>query len=118
MTGRGRLWLIICGEGFASLVAIEFIRPAIPHPTVTTDLVAPPHIKQILKTSCYDCHSNETRLAWFDQIVPAYWLVRQDVLSARERLSGVNMPRAECFQRISASNPVTALGLAIWTSGW
>ena len=91
MTGHGRLWLIICGVGFASFVAIQFIRPAIPHPTVTADLVAPPHIKQILKTSCYDCHSNETRLAWFDQIVPAYWLVRQDVLSARERLNFSNI---------------------------
>jgi len=54
---------------------------------VTADLAAPPEVKQILKTSCYDCHSNETRLAWFDEIVPAYWLAASDVKSARQHLN-------------------------------
>jgi hypothetical protein len=27
------------------------------------------------------------RLSWFDQIVPAYWLVRHDILSAQEHLN-------------------------------
>src|ERR1700680_5121966 len=75
----GRIWAIICGAGFLALVAIQFIRPAIPHPPATADLAAPPEVKQILKTSCYDCHSNQTTLAWFDKIAPAYWLVASDV---------------------------------------
>jgi hypothetical protein len=29
-------------------------------------LQVPPDVKHILKTSCYDCHSNETKLSWFD----------------------------------------------------
>jgi hypothetical protein len=40
-----------------------------------------------LRNSCYDCHSNETRLAWFDQIVPGYWLVASDVKNARRHLN-------------------------------
>lgn len=63
------------------------MRPAISYPPVTADLVAPPAVKQTLRTSCYDCHSNETRLAWFDQIVPAYWLVAKDVQNGRQRLN-------------------------------
>jgi hypothetical protein len=59
-----------------AFVAIQFIRPEISHPQVTADLAAPPEVKRILRNSCYDCHSNETGLAWFDQIAPAYWLVQ------------------------------------------
>jgi hypothetical protein len=44
-------------------------------------------VKQILKTSCYDCHSNETTLSWFDEPVPAYWLVARDVKEGRKRLN-------------------------------
>ena len=73
--------------GLAAFVALQFIRPAISHPPVTADLAAPPEVKQILRTSCYDCHSNETRLAWFDRIVPAYWMVARDVNTARRHLN-------------------------------
>lgn len=76
-----------CGIAFAAFVAIQFVRPAISHPPVTADLAAPAEVKQILKNSCYDCHSNETKLAWFDEIVPARWLVASDVKKARRRLN-------------------------------
>lgn len=82
-----RFLVTVCVVGFVTLVGIQFIRPAISHPPVTADLAAPPDVKQILRNSCYDCHSNETRLAWFDQIVPGYWLVARDVAAARSRLN-------------------------------
>jgi Haem-binding domain/Cytochrome P460 len=67
--------------------SIQFIRPALPNPPVTADLQAPPEVKQILRTSCYNCHSNQTVLSWFDQPVPAYWLVVQDVREGRKHLN-------------------------------
>ncbi len=84
--GRARFWTVV-GVAFAAFLAIQFVRPAITHPPVTADLTAPPEVKQVLRTSCYDCHSNETSLAWFDQIVPAYWLVASDVKAGRARLN-------------------------------
>ncbi len=54
---------------------------------MTAELQAPTEVKQILKTACYSCHSNETKLAWFDEIVPAYWLVARDVRTARSHLN-------------------------------
>ena len=68
-------------------VAIQFIRPAITHPPVTADIQAPEPVKQILRNSCYNCHSNETKLPWYDQIAPAYWLVADDVKDARAHLN-------------------------------
>ncbi len=82
-----RILAAICGIGFAAFAALQFVRPTITHPPVTADLAAPPEVKRILRASCYDCHSNETKLAWFDQIVPAYWLVASDVNAARRRLN-------------------------------
>lgn len=68
-------------------LGLQFVRPALPNPPVKSELQAPPEVKQILKASCYDCHSNETRLVWFDKIVPAYWLVVRDVKRARMHLN-------------------------------
>jgi mono/diheme cytochrome c family protein len=68
-------------------VGIQFIRPALTNPPVTADFQAPPHVKQILKTSCYNCHSNETTLSWFDKPVPAYWIVVSDVREGRKHLN-------------------------------
>jgi hypothetical protein len=66
---------------------LQFVRPAITNPPVTADLQAPPEVKQILRHSCYNCHSNETKLVWYDQVVPAYWLVAHDVKTARTHLN-------------------------------
>jgi Haem-binding domain/Cytochrome P460 len=79
------IWLVvILGAGF---VAIQFIRPKITNPPVTADLQAPPEVMQILKISCYNCHSNETKQSWFDQPAPAYWIVARDVREGRKHLN-------------------------------
>jgi hypothetical protein len=68
-------------------VCLQFIRPELTNPPVTAELQAPPEVKQVLKSSCYNCHSNETKLPWFDKVVPAYWLVTSDVTEARKHLN-------------------------------
>ena len=54
---------------------------------MTAELEAPEEVKQVLKNSCYNCHSNETKLPWFDKVVPAYWVVSSDVKEARKHLN-------------------------------
>jgi len=66
---------------------LQLVRPGIPAKAATAELQAPPAIRHILDKSCYSCHSDQRRLSWFDQIVPAYWLVRHDILTAREHLN-------------------------------
>ena len=72
--------------GVIVFVLLQFVRPGIPAKPATAELQAPPEIKHILEKSCYSCHSDERRLAWFDEIAPGYWLVRHDILTAREHL--------------------------------
>src|SRR5215471_19441967 len=85
--GQSRIWVAIAAIGCAAFAGVQFIRPTINHPPTTGDLKAPAEVAQILRRSCYDCHSDETKLAWFDQIVPAYWLVARDVTAGRSRLN-------------------------------
>jgi hypothetical protein len=80
----GLIFLVIIFTG------IQFIRPEIKYPPVTGDLSAPPEVKAIIERSCYDCHSNETNLKWFDQIAPASWLVADHVKKGRLALNFSN----------------------------
>jgi hypothetical protein len=73
--------------GASSVALLQIVRPSIPTPPVTGEVQAPPEILSILRKDCYSCHSNERRLAWFDQPEPIYWLVRSDILAAREHLN-------------------------------
>jgi hypothetical protein len=76
------------GIAAGALFAVaQLVRPVIPAKPATAEIQAPPAVKQILNKSCYSCHSDERRLAWFDQIEPAYLLVRHDILNARSHLN-------------------------------
>ena len=64
-----------------ALVAIQFIRPARNNGTfsgphdISHSVQTPDSILSILKTSCYDCHSNRTIYPWYTNINPiGFWL--------------------------------------------
>jgi len=82
---RGILLAVACA--FVLFLILQFVRTPLRNPPVTAEIQAPPEIRQILRNSCYNCHSNETKLAWFDQVVPANWLVSRDVKEARRHLN-------------------------------
>src|SRR6185369_2980628 len=82
----GRRWIILAVIVVIGVV-VQFVRPAVVNPPVVAELNVPANVKEVFTTSCYNCHSNETRLSWFDKIVPAYWLVAKDVREARRHLN-------------------------------
>jgi len=73
--------------GLVTFALLQLVRPGIPAKPATAEVQAPPEVKRILKKDCYSCHSDQRRLSWFDKIVPGYWLVRYDILTAREHLN-------------------------------
>jgi hypothetical protein len=77
--------LIVAGVLVFAL--LQLVRPSIPAKPTTAEVQGPPEVKQVLEKNCYSCHSDQRRLSWFDQIVPGYWLVRHDILTAREHLN-------------------------------
>jgi heme-binding protein/cytochrome P460 len=72
--------------GLLAFLCIQMIRPAIPHRPSPDEIRIPPNVKAVLEKDCYSCHSDARRLSWFDEVQPAYWLVRRDILKARARL--------------------------------
>jgi hypothetical protein len=79
--------LRFCGISLLMFAGLQFVRPKLENPRVSSELQAPPEVKAIFKQSCYSCHSNETKLPWFDRVVPAYWIVSRDVHQARTHLN-------------------------------
>ena len=64
-----------------ALVIIQFIRPeknTEGYDTVMAfekDAKVSPQIASILKTNCYDCHSNQTQYPWYAEVAPvSFWL--------------------------------------------
>jgi hypothetical protein len=76
-----------------ALVAIQLVPDKMPENVginpgdiVNTGKV-PENISAILKTSCYDCHSNVTRFPWYTGLAPASWLLARDIRLGREQLN-------------------------------
>jgi hypothetical protein len=80
-------WVWILLIGVFILVSIQFFQPAFNNPPVTADLSAPSNIKEVFRSACYDCHSNGTKLSWYDKIAPANWLVAHDIREGRKVLN-------------------------------
>lgn len=77
---------ILIGLG-AILVAIQFVPLNRTNPPVQGDITAPADIKKILRRSCYDCHSNETRWPLYSYAAPlSFWIV-DHVNEGREKLN-------------------------------
>jgi hypothetical protein len=83
---RSRIWNFIL-LFMLLFLAVQFIRPQINNPPVTADIQVPPEVKAIFRRACYDCHSNETNLRWFDKIVPVYWQVKDHIIKGRNGLN-------------------------------
>ncbi|PSL07375.1 heme-binding domain-containing protein [Cecembia rubra] len=81
--------------GFLALVllGIQLVPNELPEVQIynTGDLIQSGLVSEdvagLLKTSCYDCHSNETVYPWYSKVAPTSWLVAKDVREGREELN-------------------------------
>jgi Haem-binding domain len=46
-----------------------------------------PFVAGLIKNSCYDCHSDETKWPWYSNIAPSMWLVANDVHKGRKAMN-------------------------------
>jgi len=56
-----------------------------------TDLMevynVPEKVKVIFKTSCYDCHSNNTAYPWYNKIQPLSWIMQGHIKEGKSELN-------------------------------
>ncbi len=48
---------------------------------------APAEIQSLVKASCYDCHSYETKYKWYMHVAPVSWLTKGHVKDGRKHLN-------------------------------
>ncbi|HEX5152819.1 MAG TPA: heme-binding domain-containing protein [Parafilimonas sp.] len=74
-------------------IAIQFIRPKRNIDTAEQqgDFIkkfnVPANVAGVLKTSCYDCHSNSTRYPWYANVQPMAWLLANHINNGKAELN-------------------------------
>lgn len=77
----------------AALVLIQFIRPARNTSAAATPndigqkYQIPTAVDRILRTTCYDCHSNNTTYPWYANIQPVAWWLADHVKEGKNELN-------------------------------
>ncbi len=44
-------------------------------------------LASVIRTSCYDCHSNEVKYPWYTQIAPVSWWIKHHVDEGKDELN-------------------------------
>ena len=51
------------------------------------EIKAPLEVMNILKTSCYDCHSNEVKYPWYSNVAPFSWVISTHITEGKKALN-------------------------------
>ena len=87
MKKRILLGLVILFLGM-QLFRIDMDNPVVNYEQDFISMMNPPsEVESILKTSCYDCHSNETNYPWYSNVAPVSWWVEHHIEEGREELN-------------------------------
>ncbi|NJN42392.1 MAG: heme-binding domain-containing protein [Flammeovirgaceae bacterium] len=75
------------------LIVIQFVRPErnVGDDTTTLEFekqyVSSAEMVSVLKESCYDCHSNNTRYPWYSNIQPIGWWLQDHIKHGKGHLN-------------------------------
>ncbi len=84
-----RLFLVL----FALLLVAQFFRPTLENPPAdpANDMLvrtgAPDDIRALVRSACYDCHSNTTAYPWYTAITPVNYWMRSHIVDGRRHLN-------------------------------
>lgn len=74
-------------------IIIQFIRPAKNQTDAAQpkDIAAvypvPANVHEILKRACYDCHSNNTKYPWYNNVQPVTWWLNHHISEGKHELN-------------------------------
>lgn len=92
------------------LVIIQFIPSGMPENSqieeydFITENEVPSDIEDMLRTACFDCHSQEVKFPWYSYIAPVSWQVAKDINMGREHLDFSN------WEQLSKRKKIKMLG--------
>ena len=62
-------------------------RDTVPQSDFMVENQVPATIKNRLKVSCYDCHSNNTDYPWYSKIQPSAWYLEDHIQEGKDELN-------------------------------
>jgi len=83
----GRVVKLVLGILVVAIVLIQLVPVERENPLVKGEVSAPDPVMEVLRGSCYDCHSNETVWPWYSRVAPLSWLIAGDVEEGRSHLN-------------------------------
>jgi hypothetical protein len=94
-------------------LVMQFIRPDFKNPLVDEKVAlnTDPKIMNVLKNSCYDCHSSETKYPWYHNIAPVSWVMSDNIDSGRKAIdfsNWANMDAKVKVQRLERGKQLIA----------
>ena len=83
---RPLVWLIVVGVigfGLAQLVPVSVTNPS-PRIEPAWDS---PQTRRLAVAACFDCHSNQSRHVWYEDIAPVKWWIANHVADGRKAVN-------------------------------
>jgi hypothetical protein len=74
-------------------IGIQFFHPAkneaatVSAQDITVMYPMPDSVQRILQKACYDCHSNNTRYPWYNNIQPVAWWLHHHINEGKSELN-------------------------------
>ncbi len=87
-----RIAFAVGGAVLAAFLLAQLKQAERTNPPVRSEVDAPPEIAEILRRSCYDCHSHETRWPWYARVAPVSWWLADHVRHARGAMNFSRWP--------------------------
>ncbi len=92
MGAKGNTYRNIAIGVIVILVLIQFIRPDRnltdeSSKDITKKYAVPANVQAVLKTACYDCHSNHTNYLWYFNVQPLGWWLTHHINEGKEELN-------------------------------
>lgn len=75
------------------LIAIQLVQPArntsgeVLPSDISKTVSLPENVHTLLRTACYDCHSNHTRYPWYSYVQPVGWILVNHIKEGKKELN-------------------------------
>ena len=95
------------------LISIQFVRPAknageeIAENQIIANYKVPDDVQQVLKVSCYDCHSNTTHYPWYSKIQPVAWVLNDHIVEGKRELNFSAFSTYPAYRRYKKFKEIT-----------
>jgi len=76
-----------------ALIIIQFFHPAKNISTaampndISLHFAVPSNVQDVIKKSCYDCHSNNTVYPWYNNVQPVAWWLQNHINEGKHELN-------------------------------